>query len=323
MTTKHLSTNRTENFLATVTMEQAGMRLDQVMAQLFSDFSRSKLQQAIKDKQVLLDGKSCKAKMKVQGGEKINLDMIHKPHDKVEAQDIALDLIYEDDFILVVNKPTKLVVHPAAGNPDGTLQNALLHHQADLAHLPRAGIVHRLDKDTTGLLVVAKTDKAHKGLVKQLQARTVKREYRAICAGVLTAGGTIDAPIARHPKQRIKMFVDRQGKEAITHFRVLDRYRAHSLLKVYLETGRTHQIRVHLSKNRHPLIGDSLYGGRLKLPAGATPELQQILQKFPRQALHAYQLTLIHPHTQAEMSWQAPIPNDMQQLINILENDRP
>ena len=323
MTTEHLSTYRIENFTATIAMEQAGMRLDQAMAQLFSDFSRSRLQLAIKNKQVLLDGKVCKGKIKVQGGEKISLEMIHQPHDKVEAQAIPLDIIYEDDFILVVNKPTKLVVHPAAGNPDGTLQNALLHHQADLARLPRAGIVHRLDKDTTGLLVVAKTEKSHKGLVQQLQQRTVKREYRAICAGVLTAGGTINAPIARHPKQRIKMFVDRQGKEAITHYRVLDRYRAHSLLKVYLETGRTHQIRVHLSKNRHPLIGDSLYGGRLKLPKGATPELQQILKSFPRQALHAYQLTLIHPHTEEEMSWKAPIPQDMQQLINILENDRP
>jgi len=315
------STQHIEHFSAQIQTKQAGMRFDQALAELFSDFSRSRLQQAIKNNQVTLNGKPCKAKIKVFGGEKIELDIVHVPHDDAKAEPIALDIIYEDDSILLVNKPAKLVVHPAAGNPDGTLQNALLYHQADLARLPRAGIVHRLDKDTTGLLVIAKSEKAHKSLVEQLQARTIKREYRAVCHGVLTAGGSVDTPIGRHPKNRIKMAVNYSGKEAMTHYRIKDRYFAHSYLQVNLETGRTHQIRVHLASIRHALVGDPTYGGRLRIPAGATDELSQFLRQFSRQALHARKLALNHPETGELMEWQAPLPADMIKLIQLLKDD--
>ena len=222
---------------------------------------------------------------------------------------------------MVINKPAGLVVHPAAGHPPGTLQNGLLFHDENLHEVPSSGIVHRLDKDTSGLLVVARNLKAHKSLVAQLQARTVHREYHAIVLGLLTTGRTIDLPIGRHGRDRKKMSVKPEGKQAITHFRILDRYRGHCRIKVNLETGRTHQIRVHMAYVKHPLVGDPVYGGRLQIPAGTGEPLKQMLRQFSRQALHARKLGLIHPSSGKEMHWKCPIPDDMKQLIAALEDD--
>jgi len=289
---------------------------------MFPDYSRSRLQLWIKAERVKLDGKLPRARDKVIGGELLEVHIEHEMCDEqVIAQDIPLDIIYEDEDILVVNKPVGMVVHPAAGHPDGTMQNGLLFHDESLHEVPRSGIVHRLDKDTSGLLVVAKTLKAHKLLVEQLQARTVHREYQAIVFGVLTSGRTIDIGIGRHGRDRKKMAVKAEGKQAITHFRVLDRYRGHSRIKVNLETGRTHQIRVHMAYVKHPLVGDQTYGGRLQLPAGCGDELKTMLRGFNRQALHARKLGLIHPAIGKPMEWKAPLPDDMKQLIAALESD--
>jgi len=305
-----------------IPLEYASQRLDAVLVKMFPDYSRSRLQQWIKAGKVLLNGQIPRAKDKVIGEESLQLHIEHEMCDQdVIAQDIPLDIIYEDEDILVINKPVGLVVHPAAGHADGTLQNGLLFHDEHLHEVPRSGIVHRLDKDTSGLLVVARNLKAHKSLVDQLQARTVHREYQAIVLGVLTAGGTIDKPIGRHGRDRKKMAVKQGGKEAITHFRVLDRYRGHSRVKVNLETGRTHQIRVHMAYVRHPLVGDQTYGGRLQLPAGAGDELKEFLRAYDRQALHARKLGLIHPVTGKEIEFKAPLPEDMQDLIAVLEAD--
>lgn len=306
----------------TVPLEYAAQRLDAVLVKMFPDYSRSRLQQWIKAERVTLDGVIPRARDKLIGGEQLEVRIEHEVCDRgVIAQDIPLDIIYEDETILVVNKPVGLVVHPAAGHADGTLQNGLLFHDEKLHEVPRSGIVHRLDKDTSGLLVVAKTLKAHKRLVEQLQARTVHREYQAIVFGVLTAGRTIDIGIGRHGRDRKKMAVKPEGKQAITHFRVLDRYRGHSRIKVNLETGRTHQIRVHMAYVKHPLVGDQTYGGRLQLPPGCGDELKEMLRGFSRQALHARKLGLVHPETGAEMEWKAPLPDDMKQLIAALEAD--
>ncbi|MCW9046737.1 MAG: 23S rRNA pseudouridine(1911/1915/1917) synthase RluD [Gammaproteobacteria bacterium] len=306
----------------TVPLEYASQRLDAVLVKMFPDYSRSRLQQWIKAERVLLDGVIPRAKDKVIGGDQLELHIEHEILDQgVVAQDMKLDIVYEDDDILVVNKPVGLVVHPAAGHADGTLQNGLLFHDDKLHEVPRSGIVHRLDKDTSGLLVVAKTLKAHKLLVEQLQARTVHREYQAIVFGVLTSGGTVDVGIGRHGRDRKKMAVKAEGKQAITHFRVLDRYRGHSRIKVNLETGRTHQIRVHMAHIKHPLVGDQTYGGRLQLPQGCGDALKEMLRGFNRQALHARKLGLIHPATGKHMEWKAPLPDDMKQLIAVLEDD--
>ena len=304
-----------------VAPDLAGKRLDLVLAELFDGYSRSRLQRWIRDGRVTLDGKPCRAKDKVWGGETIRLQPVMEEEVSAKAQAIALDILFEDDSLLVVNKPVGLVVHPAAGNPDGTLLNALLHHQPKLSQVPRAGIVHRLDKETSGLLVVAKTLQAQTSLVEQLQARSVRREYRAIVQGVLTAGGRVDEPIGRHPVNRLKMAVTESGKPAVTHYRVLQRFRAHSYLRVNLETGRTHQIRVHMAHIQHPLMGDPLYGGRLKLPAGASEALRETLRGFRRQALHALRLELQHPMSGEILSWEAPLPEDMQQLLSVLQED--
>lgn len=306
----------------TIPLEYSAQRLDAVLVKMFPDYSRSRLQLWIKAERVKLDGKLPRARDKVIGGELLEVHIEHEMCDEqVIAQDIPLDIIYEDDDILVVNKPVGMVVHPAAGHPDGTMQNGLLFHDESLHEVPRSGIVHRLDKDTSGLLVVAKTLKAHKLLVEQLQARTVHREYQAIVFGVLTSGRTIDIGIGRHGRDRKKMAVKAEGKQAITHFRVLDRYRGHSRIKVNLETGRTHQIRVHMAYVKHPLVGDQTYGGRLQLPAGCGDELKAMLRGFNRQALHARKLGLIHPATGKPMEWKAPLPDDMKQLIAVLEAD--
>ena len=297
---------------------QAGRRLDQALAELLPDFSRSRLQAWIEAGRVLLDGGPCRCRDKVWGGEQVWLDPLLPPLAECRPQAIPLRIVYEDDHLIVIDKPAGLVVHPAAGNPDGTLQNALLHHAPGLDRLPRSGIVHRLDKDTTGLLVVAKTLKAHKSLVDQLQARRVHREYRALVAGSLVAGGTVDAPVGRHPTQRTRMAVVSDGRPAVTHYQVLERFPAHTLLAVRLETGRTHQIRVHLSHLRHPLVGDTLYGARVRLPKGASAALVTALQGFPRQALHAIRLGLDHPETGEPVFWEVPMAADLAWLLDLL-----
>ncbi len=300
----------------------AGRRLDQALADLFPDYSRSRLQQWLRSGRILLDGGPCRAKQRVIGGEKVVVDAESQADTGVYPQPIELDVRYRDDELLVINKPPGLVVHPAAGNPDGTLQNALLHLDPALAGVPRAGIVHRLDKDTSGLLVVARTLTAHKSLVEQLQQRSVQREYLAVVHGVLPAGGTIEAPVGRHPRDRLRMAVVESGKAAVTHFRVLERFRAHSLLRVRLETGRTHQIRVHMAWRHNPLVGDPLYGGRLRLPAGAGDEVKEALRAFHRQALHAMRLALVHPVSGETLSWEVDMPADMAALVAVLRADR-
>jgi 23S rRNA pseudouridine1911/1915/1917 synthase len=299
---------------------QAGHRLDQAAAELFPDFSRSQLQQWIKDERLLLDGQVARPRDKVQAGSTLLLDAEVATHDNWQAQAIALDIVHEDATVLVINKPAGLVVHPGAGSPDGTLLNALLHHDASLAAIPRAGIVHRLDKDTTGLLVVARTLQAHADLIRQLQARTVKREYEAVICGVLTGGGKVDAPIGRHPRDRIKMAVVSSGKPAVTHFRVIERFETYTHVRVQLETGRTHQIRVHMAHIGHPLLGDSLYGARVRLPKHADEDLTAILREFPRQALHAAQLGFVHPVSGQYMQWQVPLPQDMLDVLAALKS---
>ncbi len=307
---------------AVVPHDLGGQRLDQIAAQCFTDYSRSRLQSWIKDGNLTVDGQNRKTRDKLIGGETLHVAVAVEDGERWEPEQMDLDIIYEDDSILVLNKPAGLVVHPGAGNAAGTLLNGLLHHCPDNASVPRAGIVHRLDKDTTGLMVVAKTLAAQTDLVSQLQERSVNREYEAVAMGVMTAGRTIDEPIGRHPAQRTRMAVTHSGKPAITHYRVVDRYRNHTHVRVKLETGRTHQIRVHLSHVNYPLVGDTLYAGRLRLPKGATPELKETLQNFHRQALHACQLGLYHPVTDEYMEWQVDLPEDFQQLLSVLQQDQ-
>lgn len=299
----------------------AGLRLDRVLAELFPEYSRARLQQWMEEGRVSIDGRHPRPRDKARGGEEVELLARVEPDTAWQAEARALDLVYEDADLLVINKPPGLVVHPAVGNRAGTLLNALLHHAPELALLPRAGIVHRLDKDTSGLLVVARTLEAHKRLVAALQARAVEREYEAVVCGVVTAGGRIDAPIGRHPTQRTRMAVREHGRAAVSHYRVLERFRAHTHVRVNLESGRTHQIRVHMAHIRHPLVGDPVYGGRLRLPPGGAPALAAALRGFRRQALHARRLALTHPASGAEMAWTAPLPEDMEGLLAALRAD--
>lgn len=293
--------------------EYAGMRLDQVLAKLLPEYSRGRLQEWIAQEQVKVDGAAASVKQKVWGGEAIEVMPQSNPSEQPHlAEDIALDVVFEDDSILVINKPAGLVVHPGSGNWEGTLLNALLHHAPQLAEIPRAGIVHRLDKDTSGLLVVAKTLTAQTALVRQLQARTVHREYYALVYGEVARSGTVDAPMGRHPTQRTKMAIVEDGKPAVTHYTVVEHFQGCTLLRCKLETGRTHQIRVHLASIRHPLVGDSTY---IKGAQKCAPHLRSLLTDFPRQALHAAQLGLEHPATGAWMEWQAPLPGDMMGLL--------
>jgi 23S rRNA pseudouridine1911/1915/1917 synthase len=298
-----------------------GRRLDQALAELVPDYSRSRLQQWIRDGQVRLDERLPRVRDRVHGGEAVRIDAVFNTDTGCLPEDIPLDVVYEDSDLLVINKPAGLVVHPAAGNPDGTLQNALLHHDPELARLPRAGIVHRLDKETSGLMVVARSPTAHKKLVAALQARSVKREYLAVVHSVMTAGGEINAPLGRHPVDRKRMAVVAGGREAVTRYRVEERYRAHTLVRIRLETGRTHQIRVHMAHIRCPVVGDPVYGGRSRLPRGAGEHLQSVLQGFRRQALHAAQLAFTHPGSGQAVSWEAPLPEDMAALIEALRDD--
>jgi 23S rRNA pseudouridine1911/1915/1917 synthase len=307
----------------TIPDEASGRRLDQVLAELLPDHSRSRLKQWILDGLVRLDGDLPEPRTRVAGGQVIRLDeRATAPADadpSPRAESMPLVIVHEDDDVLVVDKPAGLVVHPGAGNAAGTLENGLLAHDPALAALPRSGILHRLDKDTSGLLIVAKTLPAHTRLVRALEAREIRREYRAVCVGTMTAGGTVDADIGRHRTQRTKMaIVPVSGRPAVTHYRVLARFSHHTFLAVRLETGRTHQIRVHLAHIRHPIVGDPEYGGRLAIPAGATAELTAALRGFRRQALHAFQLQFEHPLTGDVLALEAPLPADFRGLLAAL-----
>ena len=307
---------------AEVGADFAGQRLDQVAAELFSSYSRSRLQSWIKSGALTVDGNLAKPKDKLNGHEVLNIDAELEQEVDDLPEPIQLDVVYEDDDLLVINKPTGLVVHPAAGHAAGTLLNGLLHHAPVLANLPRAGIVHRLDRDTTGLMVVAKTLEAHASLVEQLQDKSLYREYEAIAVGVMTGGGKVDAPIGRHPSDRKRQAVTESGKPAVTHYRLIERYRGHTRIKVLLETGRTHQIRVHMAHVRYPLVGDPVYGGRPKFPAGATQALRDAIQSFPRQALHARKLGLVHPRTGEYMEFECALPDDFAGLVTAMRADK-
>ncbi len=298
-----------------------GQRLDQALAELLPEYSRSRLQQWIDAGRVLINGQPCRRRDKVWGGEDVWLEPLVVPDTSCQPQDLPLDILYEDEEILVINKPAGMVVHPAAGNPDGTLQNALLHQAPELAGVPRGGLVHRLDKDTSGLLVVARTLQAHKFLVDLLQQRQVHREYRALVTGVPTGGGRVDAPMGRHPRQRTQMAVIPGGRPAVTHYRLLEAFRGYALLGVRLETGRTHQIRVHMAHIHHPILGDPVYGGRPRPPKGASVRLVAGVRAFPRQALHALRLGFRHPGTGEEMAWEIPLAVDMQALVTLLREE--
>lgn len=309
------------HFTFTIPDTLRGKRLDQALAILLPDYSRTQIQEWIKNAHVTVNNKPCKPRNTLVGGEEIVIEAQQKIQPAWQAQPIELDVIYEDDSLLVINKPIGMVVHPAAGNPDNTLLNALLHHATQLKDLPRAGIIHRLDKNTSGLLIIAKTKQALIRLTHQMKSRKITRIYQAVICGLLTSGGIINEPIGRHPIHRKRMTVTDMGKPSVTHFRIVERYRNHTRIKVQLETGRTHQIRVHMAHIRYPILGDPTYGGRLQLPRGASSALIEKLRTFKHQALHASELTLIHPVTQKTLTWQAPLPDDMQELIRVLKND--
>lgn len=301
--------------------DAAGLRLDQALARALPQYSRARLQQWIEAGAVEVDGRHPRAKERVVGGERVSLMARLEPDTRVAPEPLQLSVVHQDKALIVIDKPAGLVVHPGAGNPRHTLQNALLALDAKLAVVPRAGLVHRLDKNTSGLLVVARTPEAHAALVAVLAAREIERTYLAICTGVMTGGGTVDAPIGRHRSQRTRMTVRNDGREAVTHYRVLKRFRAHTLARVQLETGRTHQIRVHLAHVGYPIVGDPAYGGRRRLPAGCGAALVAALAAFPRQALHATRLALTHPLTGRALEWESPLPEDMAGLVTALQND--
>jgi len=302
--------------------ELAGLRLDQVLAELFSDYSRSKLQTWIKAGRVAVNHSvTLSPKAKLDGGEDITLEAEAEKVIESAPESIPLDIVYEDDSLLIVNKPAGLVVHPAVGNWNGTLLNAFLNHDANLETLPRAGIVHRIDKETSGLLMVAKTLQAHNSLTQQLQEREITREYLAVTRGRMTAGGTVDEPIGRHTTDRKRYTVRESGKFAVTHYRVVQRFTQYTLVQLKLETGRTHQIRVHMAHIRYPLFGDPVYGGRFQMPPNCSAELEKELRSFKRQALHAAKLGLQHPVTDEYKEWEQPLPDDMVRLINALSEN--
>ncbi|MGO4260335.1 23S rRNA pseudouridine(1911/1915/1917) synthase RluD [Lysobacter sp. TAB13] len=310
-----------QTLTATVPDSAAGRRFDAVLAELFPDYSRSRLAAWIKSGDARLNGQEVRPRDPVRGGESVELNVVLDTQTYAEAEDIALNILYEDAEVIVIDKPAGLVVHPGAGNPAGTLVNALLHHDPSLASLPRAGIVHRLDKDTSGVMVVARTLPAHTSLVDQLSEREVHRQYLAVVVGALVSGGTANAPIDRHPRDRLRMGVRDDGKDAVTHYRLRERFRAHTLLECRLETGRTHQIRVHMQHLKHPIIGDPLYGGPLKLPKGATDGLVEALRGFKRQALHAETLEFVHPVSGEPVRCSAAVPADMLHLLAELRAD--
>lgn len=288
---------------------------------MFPEYSRSRLKEWLLAGAITIDGGSRRPRDAVAGGELIELVPRAETEVRAEPEPISLAVVYEDDAVLVVNKPAGLVVHPGAGNPGGTLMNGLLHHAPQLEEVPRAGIVHRIDKDTTGLLLIAKTLQAHTALVRQLAEREISRHYVAVCNGVLTGGGKIDQPIGRHPVDRKRMSVQQDGKPAVTHYTVLERFRAFTFVNVKLETGRTHQIRVHFAWRRHALVGDPVYGGRLALPKGASEPLIDALRQFKRQALHATRLAFMHPATGEVVEFEVPPPPDFEDLLAVMRAD--
>ncbi len=306
---------------AEVTAQLSGDRLDQIAAKLFPEYSRARLQRWIRDGALLVNNKQLRPRDRLETGDCLIVEALLESAESWVAEQLPLDIVFEDEHLLVVNKAADLVVHPAAGHSQGTLLNGLLYHLPKQNQLPRAGIVHRLDKDTTGLMVVAKTLVSHAALVNQLQAREVSREYEAVVYGVLTGGGTVDRPLGRHPVKRKKRAVVEMGQEAITHYRVINRFRCHTHVQVNLETGRTHQIRVHMAHLNHALVGDPMYAGRFQLPAACSNELSACLRHFKRQALHARKLELLHPVSGELLSWRADIPADMKGLIMLLGND--
>ena len=301
--------------------ELAGLRLDQALARMFPDYSRSRLKEWLLAGAITVEGGPRRPRDAVAGGETVTLEARQDIEVRAAPEPITLDVVYEDDELLVVNKGAGLVVHPGAGNPGGTLMNGLLHHAPQLEEVPRAGIIHRIDKDTTGLLLVAKTLPAHTALVRQLAEREISRHYLAVCNGVLTGGGTIDQPIGRHPVDRKRMSIQQDGKPAVTHFTVLERFRAFTYISVRLETGRTHQIRVHFAWRRHALVGDPVYGGRLALPKGASEPLVEALRGFKRQALHATRLAFEHPVSGETVALEVSPPADFQALLDVMRED--
>ncbi len=316
-----MPTKKIKPIAIVVPTEFTGQRLDQVLATLLPEYSRTRLKSWIEAGHVQVDGKQWRPRDTVLGEEKISVSPIMEVDQRVQPEEIELKIVHEDKDLLVVNKPPGLVVHPGAGNPRGTLQNALLHYDKKLAVLPRAGLVHRIDKDTSGLLVIARTLAAHTALTTMIEGHEVQRHYEAVCVGVMTAGGTIDAPIGRHPVDRVKMSIRSNGREAITHYRVIKRFRAHTHVSLQLETGRTHQIRVHLAHVGYPIVGDTVYGRRLLIPKGAKEKVATTLRNFHRQALHAAKLEFTHPITHKAISCKASMPADMKQLIKMLEVD--
>lgn len=299
-----------------------GLRLDQALSQLFDQFSRSQLQAWIKAGKVTVDGQAQRARDKVYGGETVILKYEETPQTDWQAEAIPLTVVYEDDELIVIDKPVGMVVHPAAGHASGTLCNALLYHHQGAELLPRAGIIHRLDKDTSGLLIVAKTMETYQRLVSMMQDRLIKRRYLAVVYGQMTAGGTIDEPVGRHPVDRKRMAVTPTGKPAVTHYRINQRYEFHTVVDVELETGRTHQIRVHMAYLHYPIVGDQVYGGRLRIPRHCTSELRSFLQGFKRQALHARHLEFQHPVSGQELIFESPLPDDISRLIELLEAEQ-
>ena len=300
-----------------------GQRLDVALAEMLPDYSRSKITDWIKSGEALINHKPFKPKDKVSGSEMVDLTITQKQNNDWLGEDIPLNVVFEDEDVIVLNKSVGMVTHPGAGNWSGTLANALLYYEPNLATLDRAGIVHRLDKNTSGLMVVAKNEKSQKNLVEQLQTHSVSREYSAIVYGHMVAGGTVDEPIGRDKKDRVKQAVSSNGREAVTHYRVIDRYQNHTHVKAILETGRTHQIRVHLSHIGHPLIGDKMYGGKVRFPRKADAILKEALVNFKRQALHARKLTLTHPVSGELMSWKSSLPEDMSALLDVLNDYDP
>ena len=301
--------------------ELAGLRLDQALARMFPEYSRSRLKEWLLAGAITVNGAGMRPRDAVAGGERVDMRVPAESLVRDQPEPIALDIVFEDDDLLVINKPAGLVVHPGAGNPAGTLMNGLLHHASSLEEVPRAGIIHRIDKETSGLLLVAKTLQAHTALVRMLADRDISRRYLAVCKGVLTGGGTINEPLARHPVDRKRMSVQPRGKAAITHYTVIERFRAFTYVDVRLDTGRTHQIRVHFAHRRHALVGDPVYGGRLALPAGASDALIDVLRRFKRQALHATHLSFEHPIRHENVEFEVPPPADFQELIEVLRDD--
>jgi 23S rRNA pseudouridine1911/1915/1917 synthase len=314
-------TPKLDSLEARVPIQCHGMRLDQVAAELFPEYSRNRLATWIKEGRLTVDGRTVKPRDKATASAQLTLLVADEPVIDWQPQSLPLKVIFEDEHILVVNKPAGIVVHPAAGHADGTLVNALLAHAPELGALPRGGIVHRLDKETSGIMFVARSSLAHKSLVAQLSGRTVSRTYCAVCTGALTGGGKIDAPIDRHPTARTKMAVVADGKPAVTHFRIAHRFKHYTQLQVNLETGRTHQIRVHMAHRKWPLIGDPVYGGRQRVPAGASDLLMSTLRSFPRQALHAQALEFEHPASGDWMEFETELPDDLVNLLEILDSE--